>query len=183
MPLDPKQLTAAKLLGKGLSQTEVASQVGVSRRSIVRWLSNPEFKSLCLGLATPQQAPQRALERHQSPNRLPSSLTPQDLVEDALRAVQAILLEPDIRPADRLKAASLVGEWSGLSHRGKTQELEAIMVLQEAGLVPGEVVEGIQAAISECFENVRAIVGVQPQVSQDSQADESSWLDLELEDE
>jgi hypothetical protein len=48
--VSPNQLKAAELIGAGLNHQEVADRIGVSRRTIVRWLGNPEFKNLCYGL-------------------------------------------------------------------------------------------------------------------------------------
>jgi hypothetical protein len=134
MALSPKQIQAAELLARGYSHQEVGDAIGASRRTILRWLKQQDFRDLSFGLThrasqpTPQQAPQRSLE-----SRKPSdNLTPQDLVGDALKAVQEILQDPDSRNADRLKAASLVGEWTGLGVRGKMAEMEALKVLIEA---------------------------------------------------
>ncbi len=93
MSLTPSQIRAAELLSKGHSHQEVGDAVGVSRRTILRWLKQEDFKNLSFGLVgrasqqAPQQAPQRSPERHSG------SLTPQDLVPDALAAVQGILTE------------------------------------------------------------------------------------------
>jgi len=137
MALSPKQIQAAELLSRGYSHQEVGDAIGASRRTILRWLKQQDFRDLSFGLThrapqpTPQQAPQRSLE-----SRKPSdNLTPQDLVGDALKAVQEILQDPDSRNADRLKAASLIGEWTGLGVRGKMAEMEALKVLIEAGWV------------------------------------------------
>ncbi len=160
MPLEPKQIKAAKLLAKGQSQTETAQAIGVSRRTIVRWLSQPEFKNLCFGLSGEAQPVARSvhsveLEKPIQVRGQSNSLTVEDLVPDALQAVRDILTNPDVRVTDRLKAAALVGQWSGLEHRGKTQELEAFKLLRDANLLPGEIVERVEEAILECFRNIR----------------------------
>jgi hypothetical protein len=63
-----------------------------------------------------------------------------DLVPDALSAVRDILCDPDSRNCDRLKAASLIGEWGGLGVRGKMAELEALKVLIEAQWIDDEAI-------------------------------------------
>jgi transcriptional regulator with XRE-family HTH domain len=136
MSLTPPQIRAAELLAKGHSQQEVGDIVGVSRRTIVRWLKQEDFRNLSFGLLgrvaqSPQQAPQRFPESRKQSNEL----TPQDLVCDALEAVRDILQDSDSRNCDRLKAASLVGEWSGLGVRGKMAEMEALKILIEAGWI------------------------------------------------
>ncbi len=133
MSLTPQQIRSAELLAKGHSQEAVGNAVGVSRRTIARWLRRDDFRNLSFGLLgrasqSPQQAPQRSPESRKQSNEL----TPQDLVGDALEAVRSILQDSDCRNCDRLKAAALVGEWAGLGDRGKMAELEALRVLIEA---------------------------------------------------
>ena len=147
MSLTPQQIRSAELLAKGHSQEAVGNTVGVSRRTIARWLRREDFRNLSFGLLgrasqSPQQAPQRSPESHKQSNEL----TPQDLVGDALEAVRSILQDPDCRNCDRLKAASLVGEWSGLGVRGKMAEMEALKVLIEADWID-------DAAINTLLEN------------------------------
>ncbi len=133
MTLTPAQIKAAKLLGQGYSQQDAAVAIGVTRRTIGRWQKQEDFRHLCFGLIhrAPQSTPQRASERSSQPE----TLKVEDLIPDALKAVQEILQDPDCRNCDRLKAASLVGEWSGLGVRGKMAEMEALKILIEAGWI------------------------------------------------
>lgn len=48
--MSPSQIQAAELLGQGLTHQEVANRVGVSRRTIVRWCRDSDFKNLSYGL-------------------------------------------------------------------------------------------------------------------------------------
>ena len=133
MALSPKQIQAAELLARGYSHQEVADAINTSRRTVLRWLKLQDFRDLSFGLVhrAPQPTPQRSLE-----SRKPSdNLTPQDLVGDALKAVQEILQDPDSRNADRLKAAALAGQWAGLGSKEKMAELEALKVLIEANWI------------------------------------------------
>ena len=133
MSLTPPQIRAAELLAKGHSQESVGNTVGVSRRTIVRWLKREDFRNLSFGLlGRAAQLPQPSSNPLPESRKQSNVLTPQDLVGDALEAVQSILQDPDSRNADRLKAAALVGEWAGLGDRGKMAELEALRVLIEA---------------------------------------------------
>lgn len=136
MSLTPSQIRAAELLAQGHSQGEVGNAVGVSRRTVSRWLQEQDFRNLSFGLLSrASQSPQESPQRSQEPRKQSHDLTPQDLVSDALEAVQGILQNPDSRNCDRLKAASLVGEWSGLGVRGKMAEMEALKILIEAGWI------------------------------------------------
>lgn len=140
--LTPNQIKAAELLSQGYSHQEVADACKVSRRTILRWLNQNDFKNLSFGLIhrqrPAQQAPQPSPERGRQPSKL---LTPEDLVQDTLLAIQSILIDPGSRKCDILKAAALVGEWSGMAYRGKTHEGEAFKVLLKAGWVPPGVLE------------------------------------------
>jgi transcriptional regulator with XRE-family HTH domain len=147
MTLTPPQIRAAELLAKGHSQQEVGDAVGVNRRTIVRWLKQEDFRNLSFGLlGRAAQLPQRSPESRKQSN----DLTPQDLVCDALEAVRDILQDSDSRNCDRLKAASLVGEWSGLGVRGKMAEMEALKILIEAGWIDDD-------AINTLLENWQSL--------------------------
>lgn len=133
MALSPQQIQAAELIARGYSHQEVGDAIGVSRRTILRWLKQQDFRDLSFGLTNraPQSVHQRASERPVQSIQS-DDLRIEDLVPDALSAVREILRDPDSRNCDRLKAASLVGEWGGLGVRGKMAELEALKILIEA---------------------------------------------------
>lgn len=113
MALTPRQIRAAELLAKGHSQQAVGEQVGVSRRTILRWLKEEDFKNLSYGLAgrTPEPPKKSVCERSPQP-RHRNSLKAEDLVPDALEAVQAILQDPDARIADKLFLCLFREGWS-----------------------------------------------------------------------
>ncbi len=185
MPLDPKQIDAAKLLAKGQSQTQTAQAIGVSRRTIVRWLSQSEFKNLCFGLSGEVQSIAKSinpieLESPVQVRRQPTTLTVENLVPDALQAVQDILSNPEARPGDRLKAASLIGEWAGMAHRGKVHELQAFVLLRDLGFLPRESVELVQIAYEECQQKIKQAMRVEEEPS--LYEEDESWLH-ELEEE
>lgn len=157
MTLTPPQIRAAELLGKGHSQQETADLIGISRRTIVRWLKQEDFKSLCYGLVGRAQSPQPTLQRASECHRQSNSLTPQDLVGDALEAVRDILQNPDSRAADRLKAAALVGDWVGLSQKKTAMhEMEGLESLIKAGWVPDSVLEVLIEGSNELNEVVKS---------------------------
>jgi hypothetical protein len=138
MALSPKQIQAAELIARGYSHQEVGDAINVSRRTILRWLKQQDFRDLSYGLShrAPQSTPQKPSERLSQLE----VLRVQDLVPDALSAVRDILQNPDSRNCDRLKAASLIGEWGGLGVRGKMAELEALKVLIEAQWIDDEAI-------------------------------------------
>ena len=147
MSLTPQQIRSAELLAKGHSQEVVGNTVGVSRRTIARWLRREDFRNLSFGLLgraaqSPQQAPQRSPESRKQSNEL----TPQDLVGDALEAVKSILQDPDSRNADRLKAAALAGQWAGLGNQSKMAEMEALQVLIQANWINDDAINTLVAS-------------------------------------
>jgi transcriptional regulator with XRE-family HTH domain len=144
MSLSPPQIKAAELLAKGHSQQEVGDAVGVSRRTILRWLKQEDFKNLSFGLLGRSVQPPQLVQRPSERRRQSGSLTAQDLVQGALLAVQDILSDQEARNCDRLKAAALVGDWAGLSQqKSKMVEAEAIKILIETGWLPDEILEVI----------------------------------------
>ena len=46
LPLNPRQKTAAELLGKGFSPAELAEALGCSRSTITVWRRHPDFSAL-----------------------------------------------------------------------------------------------------------------------------------------
>jgi hypothetical protein len=153
MALSPQQIQAAELIARGYSHQEVGDAVNVSRRTILRWLKQQDFRDLSFGLThrATQTGSQQAPRRSPESDKPISDLTPQDLVADALEAVKNILQDSEARNCDRLKAAALVGDWVGLGDRERMHELEAMRVLIESGWLPHHVVDSIAEA-AEFFE-------------------------------
>jgi transcriptional regulator with XRE-family HTH domain len=187
--LTPNQIKAAELLSQGFSHQEVADECKVSRRTILRWLNQNDFKNLSFGLIhrqrPAQQVPRRP-ENANSTNQRLDNLRISDLIPDALKAVQDILQNPDARNGDRLAAASLVGKWSGLEGRGKIHELEAIKVLIDQEWISEEVSAVIFDAKNELIEKIRNTLGQQKTPLPDNSllSDEGGFeFDDELDDE
>ena len=131
MSLSPQQIRAAELLSQGNSQQDVATSLGVNRKTIQRWLQKADFKNLSFGLLN-RSARLQDTPKPQSEKNLPcADLTAQDLIPDALVAVRDILQNPDSRNSDKLRAATLIGEWGGLT----TDFNVALTSLRRYGLV------------------------------------------------
>ena len=162
--LTPNQIKAAELLSQGFSHQEVADACNVSRRTILRWLNQGDFKNLSFAMINRQRPTQQPLQRPENAkeiNQPSDNLRVPDLIPDALRAVRDILQNPDARNGDRLAAASLVGKWSGLEGRGKIHELEAIKVLIDQEWISEEVSAVIFDAKNELIERVKNALGQQ----------------------
>jgi len=134
MALSPQQIQAAELIARGYSHQEVGNAVNVSRRTILRWLKQQDFRDLSFGLTrrAPQSSSQQPPRRSAESDKPSDNLTPQSLVNNALQAVKDILEDSEARNCDRLKAASLVGQWAGLGAQEKMAEMEALKILIEA---------------------------------------------------
>jgi transcriptional regulator with XRE-family HTH domain len=133
MSLSPIQIRAAQLLARGLSQEETGKQVGVSRRTISRWLCKEEFKNLSFGLVNSSSSSTKNEAEIQSTSQTndESSCELSHLVPLAFRTLENILTDPDARKADKLKAATLIGQWGGLT----TDFNVALTSLRRYGLV------------------------------------------------
>lgn len=160
MALTPRQIRAAELLAKGHSQQAVGEQVGVSRRTILRWLKEEDFKNLSYGLAgRAPEPPKKSIPERSPQQRHRNSLKVEDLVPDALQTIQVILQDPDARIADKLKAAALVGQWSGLERRGKFDEIEHLQALIEANWIGGSFLDAVVQGGEEFIAKVREALG------------------------
>ena len=110
MSLTLQQLEAIALLGKGTKTSEVSSQLGITQRTVQRWLKDDEFAKAVAEIS--RQATQLVVEA-----------TSFDLFEEIEKATESsvkllteIIDNPDIRPSDRLKAVDIVRRW-GDKHR------------------------------------------------------------------
>jgi transcriptional regulator with XRE-family HTH domain len=189
--LTPNQIKAAELLSQGLSHQDVADACNVSRRTILRWLNQNDFKNLSFGLihrhrqSPAQQAPQRPANVNSTNHRL-DNLRVSDLIPDALKAVRDILQNPDARNGDKLAAASLIGKWSGLEVRGKLHELECVKTLIDQEWISEEVSAVIFDAKNELVEKIKNALGQQKSPPPDNSllSDEGGFeFDDELDDE
>ena len=73
-PLEPIQLTGARLLLEGRSMTEVAAALGVHRYTVTRWKSDPRF----------QAELRRQVERAALRNTVPHGATPPPRAQNEL---------------------------------------------------------------------------------------------------
>jgi transposase len=110
MSLTLQQLEAIALLGRGTKTSEVSSQLGITQRTVQRWLKDDEFAKAVAKIS--RQATQLVVEA-----------TSFDLFKEIERATEAsvkllteMIENPDIRPSDRLKAVDIVRRW-GDKHR------------------------------------------------------------------
>ena len=147
--LTPQQLQAIELLSNGnRTQESVATEVGITRRTIVRWLANPEFQAALAGVGSNQFVvnsdvidPENAVE--------PEIIKPQksrfsvrerlnELIPTIIDETEAILKNPDTRTADKLKSAAMLAKWAGLEDRPNNAMLAFDYLINE-GIAPLEI--------------------------------------------
>lgn len=134
-----QQLKAIELLSNGKrSQQSIADEVGVTRRTIVRWSANPEFQAALVGVGSNQFVVNpEVLQPQASPVSIRQKLS--ELMPSVIEETEAILKNPDTRTGDRLKAAQMLAKWGGLENRMDTQE--AFRHLADLEIIPVELLD------------------------------------------
>ncbi len=107
MSLSPQQLEAIALLGKGTKTSEVASQLGITQRTVQRWLKDDEFAKAVAEIG--RQATQLVVEST-------SFKEIERATESSVKLLTEMIENPELRPSDRLRAVDLVRRW-GDKHR------------------------------------------------------------------
>lgn len=134
----------------GKSQKEIATELGISDRTIQRWLKVGEFKNALEGVPcdlVEVSSVERINPFQERRKRLGR------LLDRAVDVVEEVLNDSEAKTADRLKAAVTIGEWVGV---GKTSDYEsALMCLYELGWISGDVIEEAQAGALEFKERIQ----------------------------
>jgi hypothetical protein len=135
-----QQLKAIELLTDGKrSQQSIADEIGVSRRTIVRWLADQEFQEALKGVGTNQFVVNpEVLQPQESPASIRQQLA--DLMPDVLQVAKGILLDENARTSDRLRACQMIGKWGGLEDRIDSTE-QALEYLLDNNVVPDEILK------------------------------------------
>ena len=111
---------AAEVIASGGSYTDAGEACGRSKRTIIRWMSDPDFARLVADL--------RAERLSEVAGRL---------AELAPRAVQVLADAMDSElPAERLRGAQLALEWSIRLRRAADLEVRMLEVERRQGLRP-----------------------------------------------
>lgn len=97
------------MLANGDSHPRIAADLGVSTKTIQRWLKKPEFAQALtdVQVRTLEQAVEAAAED------ISGQL--QRLVPKAIKTLETYLDDPKARGSDRLRAAQILGNWAGLN--------------------------------------------------------------------
>ena len=111
------QVKAAQGLASGLSQGEAAVAAGASRRSVVRWLTDPLFQKKVSEFSN--EINQVKVEVIRETTR---EFSLENLIPKALNTVGEVLENRDERTANKLKACTLIGNWVGLRSTAPSEE-------------------------------------------------------------
>lgn len=164
-----QQLQAIELLSEGKrSQQSIADEVGVTRRTVVRWLNNAEFKAALKGVGSNQFVinpdviePENAIEPEiiqPQKSRFSTRERLNGLIPVIIDECEAVLKNPDSRTADKLKSAAMLAKWAGLEDRPDSVE-QAFEYLAESNLISMDFVdfyiEGIEAFKEQLFTKLK----------------------------
>ena len=122
--LSPKQQKALQSLLTGHTTSQTAAAVGVTPRTLSRWLANPTFNTALTTAA--DQALADAAHRHAGS------------LDDAVAVLAEVMADKDARDPDRLRAADLVIQ-RGLDLIQQKQLIERIATLEAKLNVPQEI--------------------------------------------
>jgi hypothetical protein len=109
---------AFELFDHGLSFEEVATQLDVSSRTVRRWVASRDDADALTeddrhsnsGTATPER-----MSLDDLPEYACLGADVDELIPDCLKVLRDILKDEDSKTSDRLRAISLILDWSGLS--------------------------------------------------------------------
>lgn len=105
-----KQLQAAELLARNLSQVKVAAEIGTSRTTIIRWLKQPDFCKKVESLRQKaEQVSTRAFVEVTKERVKCGAIT----LNETIELLSSVVRDEDCRLSDRLKAAEVLGKWLG----------------------------------------------------------------------
>lgn len=107
--LTPQQLQAIEMLANSESHAQIAQVLGISTKTIQRWLKKPKFTQALadVQLRTVEKAVEAVAED--------ISGQIQRLVPKAIKTLETYLDDPKARGSDRLRAAQILGNWAGLN--------------------------------------------------------------------
>lgn len=124
--MDARKQTAIMLLATGKTQSQVATEIGVSRMTIIRWNANPDFRAAV--------AEERARLEKQFAEKL--QISANKVQDKAVASMQADLEEfySQLRQAQKIRVRSGLALITKALRRYKDLPEEAISVKDIAGL-------------------------------------------------
>jgi transcriptional regulator with XRE-family HTH domain len=109
---------ALNMMAKGMGTSEVAKQLGVSQRTIQRWIKSEGVSNPVMDIC--DEVVRRVAVRVDATIGDELKLQALQLLRlsgKSLNCLEEIIDNPETRTADRLKACQIVGEWVGFDGR------------------------------------------------------------------
>ena len=123
---DQRKNEALRLHKNGIVPSKIATKLGVSARTIQRWLKDETpIPVKVVAMKADEDIPPPARKDVADCDKFDMTLSRRmairllNLSEAALGAVEDTLNDPDARRADKLRAAKLVGDWLGMGTASK----------------------------------------------------------------
>jgi hypothetical protein len=113
--LTPKQLQAVSEIAKGLTPSAISKDIGVSERTIQRWLKLPEF------IEAVDEIRERSTTKVIVETSNDIAVRIQSLVPKAIDTLEHYIESPEARASDRLRACHIIGSWAGLTQPQKQE--------------------------------------------------------------
>lgn len=113
--LSPNQLEAVSGIAKGLTPSAIGKSLGVSERTVQRWLKLPEFVNAV------NEIRERSTTKVIVEVSDDISARIQSLIPKALTTLEAYIENPEARGSDRLRACHIIGSWAGLNQPQKQE--------------------------------------------------------------
>lgn len=114
--LSEKQRELISLLAKGMTNAEAIRQGGIGEKTLYRWLKLEEFK------AALSEAKGEAIEKVLDSASDDIEARIRNLLPLALATLEEVLQNPDRRVQDKLRAADIVGKWTGIASPQQQKE-------------------------------------------------------------
>ena len=152
--LTPNQLEAVSGIAKGLSPAQIGKVIGVSTRTIQRWLKLPEFVDAIRQIQS-EISHRVKVEVVEDVVSINSRL--ENLASKSLDSLERILDDPESRNADRIQAAKLLLNEFARNQTPVMHELVAVEVLVKSGFLSFEHLQRLKDAVERLTLESQAI--------------------------
>lgn len=117
--LTPQQAKMVSMTCRGFTNTDIAKELGVARKTIIRWNKLPHIQA---AIAEANAAAQRGVanaqeKRYEEVAKSAQAATVEiveKLLPHAIKVVGTILADREAKDSDRLRASELIAKWGGL---------------------------------------------------------------------
>jgi Homeodomain-like domain len=148
--LTPKQLRCIELLSSEVPQKDIAKELGVSERTIQRWLKLDEFQDALEGVSYRPVAVSAVdvVSSHKSRREKLDSL-----LDTSLDVLESVIINGDCKTSDRIRACQIVGDWQGITKLPDYDQ--ALITLVGLGWLPNKMSVVVVEGVEELKEKIR----------------------------